>query len=142
MAALTNNYRTNDKAGDVIAYNVQANVQVWQGALTVIDTATGLLEPATDATGKVFCGVAFEPTNNVGGAAGANSGRVQKSGTFVYGYQGSTPVQATVGTKAYIYDDNNVAASGGTSHTVWCGVVVGLVDGGSVRVKIDQAVLA
>lgn len=135
MAALTNNFRTNEKAGDLIDQNVAANVQVWQGAMVMVTTSTGLISPAADTASCVFAGVAFEPVNNVGGSAGANSGRIQKTGTFVYDWTGTAATQATVGTVVYASDDHTVAAS--TSHSVAVGRVVGLVAGGQVRVRID-----
>ena len=140
MAALTNNYRANEKAAHLVAYNAGANAVIWQGALVVSDDATGLIEPASDAAAKTFVGVAFEPTDNGGGAAGANSGRVQKSGSFVYALSGDPATQAVVGKKVFALDDNTVALTGHSAHGVYVGDVVGLVASGMVRVRIDRAV--
>lgn len=139
MAALTNNYRANEKAAQLVAYNVQANTQVWQGALVVSDDATGLIEPATDAAGKTFVGVAFEPTGNVGGAAGAASGRVQKSGSFVYTLSGDASAQAVIGKRAFALDDNTVALTAHSAHQVCVGDIAGLVGATMVRIRIDRA---
>jgi hypothetical protein len=136
---LINNYRANEKPAQLIAYNVQANSQIWQGALLVSDDATGLIEPATDAAAKTFVGIAFEPINNTGGAAGANSGRVQKTGSFVYSLTGDSPTQAVIGKRAFAIDDNTVALTAHSAHQVYVGDIVSLVGTSMVRVRIDRA---
>ena len=140
MAALTNNYRANEKTAHLVAYNAGAGVRIWQGALVVSDDTTGLIEPATDATGKTFVGVAFEPTDNAGGGAEANSGRVQKSGSFVYTLSGDAATQAAIGKKAYAADDNTVTLAGHSAHSVYVGDIVGLAGTAMVRVRVDRAV--
>ena len=89
MAALTNNYRANEKAAHLIAYNAGANVTIWQGRARRERRRDG-----TDRTGDRRGGAkrssAWRLSRRItsGGAAGANSGRVQKSGSFVYTLNG------------------------------------------------------
>ena len=148
MTALTASYDTKRKDGELIRYPVAAGAHVFKGALVCVTTATGYLAPAADAAGVVFAGVAYEEGNNLAGAeqydetvtsgaAGAVSVRVQKTG--VYQYHKTSAVQADVGKPAFVLDDNTVSTAA-TTDNVRCGVVVGLVDTGTVAVRIDEAV--
>jgi hypothetical protein len=139
MAALTRSYDPTEKEGRVVAYAVGANKKVFQGALVCVDDATGYAEPATDAAGKTFAGVAYESAMNNPGAAGAASVRVRKSGTFALPFAGGAPTQAVVGKKAYASDDNTVALAATTANDVYVGDIVGLVGTDKVRVRIDRA---
>lgn len=138
MAALTSNYEATEKDGRVVAYAVGADKKVFKGALVALDDATGYAEPATDAAGKTFVGIAYEQGLNDPGAAGAVAVRVQKRGTFVLPFSG-THNQTLVGKKAYAADDNTVALAATTANDLYVGDIVGLVEGGKVRVRIDRA---
>ena len=80
MAGLTGAYDAKRKDGAIIAFAVAAGVRVFKGALVSVNSATGLVGPATDAAGTVFVGVAYESADNSGGAGGAVLVRVQTSG--------------------------------------------------------------
>jgi hypothetical protein len=139
MAALTENYDAEKQKGEVIAYAVGANKEIFKGALVVTDDTTGYAETASDSAGKTFVGVAYERADNNPGSAGALTCRVQKSGTYVYNWSG-THGQALVGDPAYIVDDNTVGAAGAATNDILCGYVVGIPATGKVRIRIDAAV--
>ncbi|GAB4458857.1 MAG: hypothetical protein OHK0029_20640 [Armatimonadaceae bacterium] len=138
MAALTQNYEADEKRGEIVAYAVGQNKDIFKGALVVMDDTGGYAEPGTDATGKTFLGVAYERADNNPGSAGAVTVRVRKTGSYVYNFSG-TWGQAAVGKKAYIVDDNTVALAATTTNDVNCGDIVGLEGTGKVRVRIDRA---
>lgn len=139
MAALTGNYDANEKTGTLQGYNLGASKKVFKGALIVADDATGYAEAASDAASKTFIGVAYEPGDNTGGAAGAVGIRVQKSGSFIYNFSG-TRDQTVIGKKAYAVDDNTVALAATTTNDVYVGDIVGLAGTSQVRVRVDRAV--
>lgn len=138
MAALTGNYDANEKAGRVQGYNLGASKTVFKGALVASDDATGWAEPAADTAGKTFLGVAYEPGDNAGGAAGAVGLRVQKAGSFIYNLSGTWD-QTVIGKKAYAVDDNTVALAATTTNDLYVGDIVGLAGTSQVRVRIDRA---
>ncbi len=136
MAALTGSYDAQRKDGQLARYGLAAGAHVFKGGLVGIQVG-GLVAPASDAAGEVVAGVAYEEADNTNGAAGAVSLRVQKVGSYVYGKAGA--VQGDVGKTAFVVDDNTVSTAA-TANNVACGVVIGLVDGGHLRVRIDGRV--
>lgn len=137
MTALSASYDARRKDGALVAYPVGAGVHVFKGALLAVAAATGLVQPASDAPGLVFAGVAYEEADNTGGAAGAVSVRVLKTGVFTLAKAGTGP--ADVGKTALAVDDGTVATAP-TADNVACGVVVGVADGAHLRVRIDTKV--
>lgn len=137
MTALTNSHETRRKDGALVRYPVGAGVHVRKGGLLAVLTATGLAQPASDSAGIVFIGVAYEEADNTGGAAGAKSVRVLKTG--IYTYAKAAAAQGDVGKAAFVVDDGTVSTAA-TSDSVVCGVVVGVSDAAAVQVRIDGKV--
>ena len=98
---------------------------------------TGLAQPAADAAGLVFVGMAYEGADNTRGAAGVKSVRVLKTGVFTHAKAGA--VQSDVGKTAFVVDDATVATAP-TTDSLACGIVVGLSDSAHVQVRIDTKV--
>lgn len=136
MAALTGSYDAQRKDGELARYPLAAGARVWKGGLVGIGPG-GLVAAASDAAGEVAAGVAYESADNSNGIAGAITLRVQKVGSYVYGKSGA--VQGDVGKTAFVVDDNTVSTAA-TGNNVACGVVIGLVDTGHLRVRIDGRV--
>jgi hypothetical protein len=136
MTALSASYDARRRDGALIAYSVGAGVHVFKGALLAV-AATGLVQAASDAPGLVFAGVAYEEADNTGGAAGAKSVRVLKTGVFTLAKAGAG--QTDMGKAAWVVDDATVATAP-TADNVACGVVVGVEGGAHVRVRIDTKV--
>ena len=137
MTALSASYDARRKDGALIAYPVGAGVHVFKSALLAVAAATGLVQPASDAPGLVFAGVAYEEADNTAGAAGAKSVRVLKTGVFTLAKAGAA--QTDMGKTALVVDDGTVATAA-TTDSVACGVVVGVPDGAHVQVRIDTKV--
>ncbi len=137
MTALSASYDARRKEGDLIAYPVAAGAHVFKSALVAIAAATGLIQPASDAAGLVFAGVAYEEADNTLGAAGAVTVRVLKTGVFTLAKTGAA--QTDVGKTALAVDDASVSTAA-TTDNVACGVVVGVPDSAHVQVRIDTKV--
>lgn len=137
MTALSASYDARRKDGALVACPVGAGVHVFKGALLAVAAATGLIQPASDAPGLVFAGVAYEGADNTTGAAGAKSVRVLKTGVFTLAKAGA--VQTDMGKIALVVDDATVATSP-TADNIACGVAVGVPDGAHLQVRIDTRV--
>ena len=130
-------YEARRKDGALALYPLGAGVRVRKGGLLAVSSATGLAQPVSDSAGLVFIGVAYEGGDNTGGAAGAKSVRVLKTGVFTYAKAGAS--QTDVGKTALAVDDVSVSTAATTSNLA-CGVVVGAPDGVSVMIRIDGKV--
>ena len=137
MTALSASYDARRKDGLLAAYPAAAGARVFKGAMLAVSAATGLVQPAVDGPGLVFAGVAYEGADNAGGAAGAKSVRVLKTGVFTYAKAGAA--QGDVGKTAFAVDDATVATAP-TAAGVACGIVVGVADSGHLQVRIDTKV--
>jgi len=138
MAAATASREALTKAGDVVRYPVAAAQHLYKGTLIVLNAA-GYLEAGTDAAGKVFAGVAYEASNNSGGASGNTTCTVYKTGTFVFA-AGAAATQAWVGQQACLVDDQTVALAATTTNDIAVGFIVEVLSASQVRVRIDRAV--
>jgi len=134
MPALTAPYENLEREGLLMSYAVKANAKIWKGALVCVDS-TGYLVPASDTANLRFVGVAFESVDNTGGANGAQRCRVIKRGSFVYNRSG-TYTQADIGVVVRAVSDNEVAKT--STNNIVVGTVVELLDGGRVRIRIDN----
>ena len=137
MTALSKSYDARRKDGALVLYPLGAGVHIRKGGLLAVASATGLVQPGSDSAGLVFVGVAYEEGDNTGGAAGAKSVRVLKTG--VYTYAKTAAVQADTGKTAFVVDDGTVSTAA-TTDSVICGVVVGAPDAQSVQIRIDGKV--
>ena len=137
MTALSNSYEARRKDGALVLYPLGAGVHVRKGGLLAVASATGLVQPAADSAGLVFVGVAYEEGDNTGGAAGAKSVRVLKTG--IYTYAKTAAVQADTGKTAFVVDDGTVSTAP-TADSIICGVVVGAPDTATVQIRIDGKV--
>ncbi len=134
MTALSASYDARRKDGALVSCPVGAGVHVFKSALLAV-AATGLIQPAGDAPGLVFAGVAYEESDNTGGAAGAKSVRVLKTGVFTLAKAGAA--QTDVGRPAFVLDDATVSTAA-TADSLACGIVVGTEGGAHVQVRIDS----
>ena len=137
MTALADSHEARRKEGALVLYPLGAGVHVRKGGLLAVASATGLAQPVSDSAGLVFVGVAYESSDNTGGAAGAKSVRVLKTGVFSYAKAGAA--QGDVGKTAFAVDDGTVSTAA-TADNIACGVVVGAPDALSVQIRIDGKV--
>ncbi len=136
MTALAQGYDARRRDGALIAYPVAAGGHIFKGGLVAV-AASGYAVPAADAAGLTFVGVAYEEGDNRGGAAGARTVRVLKSGVYTYPKAGASPTD--MGKAVFVVDDGTVSTAA-TGSTVAAGVVVGVPDAGHVCVRIDGKV--
>ena len=136
MANLTADRSSKRKDGKLIALPLAANAVIFKGALTCLNA--GYLIRGASAAGNVFAGVAYERTNNTGGANGAVLCRVETDGTHLFAGDG---VAADLGKEMYITDDQTVTKDA-PANPVKCGRLVEVPKTGVNRIKIDGYALA
>ena len=131
MTALSADVSRPVREGSVVAgAPLRAGAKVRQGSLLEIDGA-GRVAPATKGGNKTYFGVALEPADNTGGAAGAKKVDVLRRAVVHMAKTGT----AVRGKKAYAADDDTVTdAPGGASS---CGRIVDVDDDG-VWVELDS----
>lgn len=136
MAALTASYDALQKEGKVQNYPVGAAKKFYKGSLVCVPTATGFAEAGTDIAASNFVGVGYEDADNSAGAAGALSGRVHKTGSFVFNAVGA--LQTWVSKPMMLTDDNTVALT--STNSIQVGVCTEFISATKVRVRIDASV--
>jgi hypothetical protein len=99
----------------IVTVGVKTNVKIWKGALVVIDSTTGWGIPGDNAAATyITIGVATKTVD----ATGISSGTLTVDcvrGIFPFNNKGGDlVVQADMGKKVYIQDDNTVAHTAGT----------------------------
>jgi len=138
MSVLTENYDPQGKAGALISYPVAGGVHIFKGALVCVN-ADGYAQPADDAEGLVFAGVAYEECDNTSESDGDGQVRVLKTGSFLYAKD--SPQQSDMGALMFATDDQTVSPS--TDHSIPVGYVVEVPPasvGGRLRIRIDTQV--
>lgn len=137
--ALSANKDVPRQAGELVSFAVEDNKHIYKGALVVLNNA-GYLEPATNAANKVLAGVAYEECDNTltGHTQGGKSCRVYRSGNFLL--TTADLVQADVGLKCYIEDDNTVNDAGTSTQGIIAGIVTEVVSATEVWVDIALGV--
>jgi hypothetical protein len=121
MAALTKDRATPYRDGIEIEFPVAANSKIYAGSLVCANTS-GYAVPAADTAGLRFLGVALEQTDNTGGANGAKSVRLRRSGAFEF--DAASITQAMVGTAMYVVDDHTIDDAAGPVNDIRVGVLV------------------
>jgi hypothetical protein len=121
MAALTKDRATPYRDGIEIDFPVAANIKIYAGSLVCANT-TGYAVPAADTAGLKFAGVALEQADNTGGANGAKTVRLRRSGVFEF--DAASITQAMVGTAMYIVDDHTIDDATGPTNDIRIGILV------------------
>lgn len=121
MAALTKDRATPYRDGIEIEFPVAANSKIYAGSLVCANTS-GYAVPAADTAGLRFLGVALEQADNTGGANGAKSVRLRRSGAFEF--DAASITQAMVGTAMYVVDDHTMDDAAGPVNDVRIGILV------------------
>lgn len=135
MALSANKDRPVKSAGPIEAFLVEDNVHIYKGALVVANDA-GYAEPATNASGKVLLGIALEECDNTltGHSQGGKAVRVIRGGAFKL--TTADLVQADVGLKCYVEDDDTVNDAGTSTQGIVAGTVTEVVSATEVLVDI------
>jgi hypothetical protein len=121
MAALTKDRATPYRDGIEIDFPVAADIKIYAGSLVCANT-TGYAVPAADTAGLKFAGVALEQADNTGGANGAKTVRLRRSGVFEF--DAASITQAMVGTAMYIVDDHTMDDATGPTNDIRIGILV------------------
>ena len=124
MAALTKDRATPYREGIEIEFPVAANSKIYAGSLVCADT-NGYAAPAADSPGLRFLGVALEQVDNTGGANGAKTLRLRRTGVFEF--DAASITQAMVGSAMYAVDDHTVDDAADTTNDIKVGTLVKFV---------------
>ena len=124
MAALTKDRATPYREGIEIEFPVAANSKIYAGSLVCADT-NGYAMPAADSPGLRFLGVALEQVDNTGGANGAKTLRLRRTGVFEF--DAASITQAMVGSPMYAVDDHTVDDAADTTNDIKVGMLVKFV---------------
>jgi hypothetical protein len=140
MALSANKDRSVKGAGSIQYFLVEDSVHIYKGALVVVNSA-GYAEPATNASGKALLGVAFEECDNTltGHSQGGKSVRVIRGGRFLM--TTADLVQADVGVKCYVEDDDTVNDAGTSTQGIVAGIVAAIESATQVWVDIGLGVI-
>ena len=127
---------------DILCTPVNAGSHIYKGGLVTADT-DGYSRPGADTAGFTFRGVAIEEFNQTGadGAAlsdGRTGCRVARTGATYRFAKHGTIVQADIGSKLYVYDDDTVALAADVSNLVECGTLDS-IDGSYVWLRLAAA---
>lgn len=123
MAALTQGQRRLSRDGYTVSDPVAAGVKIFPGALVVLEG--GYLKPGRSALGLTARGMAQAEADNTGGGDGAIAVNVLRKGAHCFVNHVADPVgRAHVGGKAYIVDDQTVAATNGGNTRSVAGTIV------------------
>lgn len=125
--------------GEDLALPVGANKQIYAGSLVCLDGTTRLAEPGSDASGKIFVGVAQQNVDNNPGNASAKTVLVKRKGLHLFPI--ASAAQTDVGKAVFVLNDGAVALSTGVSHSIYCGVIAALESSTSVWVDIFPALI-
>jgi hypothetical protein len=121
MAALTKDRATPYRDGIEIEFPVAANTKIYAGSL-VCGNTSGYAVPAADTAGLKLLGVSLEQEDNTGGANGAKTVRLRRTGNFLF--DAASITQAMVGTAMYVVDDHTIDDASGPANDVRVGILV------------------
>ena len=142
MTVLSTDYEDNRQDGEIIYFLTYAAENIYKGALTVVQSpGDGYLRAGTDATSRIFVGVAVEQSLAVAAESSGTRGvRVYRCGVFQIPCSGAT--QGWVGRQMFLSDDNTVALRQSVTNGVVVGVCVGYVSASKVKVDICCAAMS
>jgi hypothetical protein len=121
MAGLTKDRATPYRDGIEIDFPVAASTKIFAGSLVCANTS-GYAVPAADTAGLKFLGMALEQMDNTGGANGAKTVRLRRTGNFLF--DAASITQAMVGTAMYVVDDHTIDDAAGPTNDVRVGILV------------------
>lgn len=137
MTAMTQDRKTQYTEGVEIVAPVGIAKTIYAGGLVVLDGTTKHAEEASDASGKVFHGVAMEQADNSGGLGGAINIRVRRRGLFLFKI--AAALQADVGKPVFALYGDEVALSTGVTYAIMVGQIAALESATKVWVDISFA---
>lgn len=127
---LTADRHTPYREGDIVHVPVAADVEIFNGALTVAN-ADGYAAPGSEAANLTYLGRADAHVDNTGGGDGDVMVPVRRLKAFYWRNASGDPVtQDMLGQRAYILDDETVAGTDNSGARSEAGVVVAIDDGG------------
>ncbi len=140
MTALTADRQAPYKEGVEVPIPVGAAKTIYAGSLVALDGTTRAAEAGSDASGKVFAGVARMAADNSSGDEGDLDIVVRRRGLFLLNIYAAV-TQDDVGKPVFIKDDQTVALAANVTYAIYCGVIAGIESTTEVWVDIYPALL-
>ena len=140
MTALSADRQAPYKEGVEIPIPVGASKTIYAGSLVCIDGSTRYAEAGSDASGKIFVGVAQQQVVDTSGVAGTETVEVRRKGLFLFNLY-TTATQADVGKSVFIKDDQTVALAADVTYAIYCGAIAAIESSTQVWVEIYPALL-
>lgn len=134
MVAMTKSRQVKSRMGEIRSRPVGANQKIFQGAIVCM--AAGLAVKGVTGLGLIVDGLAREPVDNTGGAAGAVRIEVEPGYKYLANSAaGDLITLSEVGTDCFIVDDQTVAKTNGGGTRSRAGKVID-VDANGVCVAL------
>lgn len=140
MTALSADRQAPYKEGVEIPIPVGASKTIYAGSLVCIDGSTRYAEAGSDASGKIFVGVAQQQVVDTSGVAGTETVTVRRKGLFLFNLS-TTATQADVGKSVFVKDDQTVALAANVTYAIYCGAIAAIESSTQVWVEIYPALL-
>jgi len=139
MTVLAADKQMENRKGDNRKASVGIDI-LYANGMICYKTSDGYAYPGADTSGYVFAGIAQEQIDNSDGSAGDLDIELRSTGEFLMIVD--TPLlQAQVGTKVYIVDDNTVDLVGNVTNNIFAGIITYFVTTTLVWVDITTATL-
>lgn len=138
MTAASDDVNLIQREGRAASYPVAAGMLIYAMALVALDSS-GNAEPATDADGKTFVGVARDQVDNSSGAAGDETVTVDTGMDVLL--TGSGFAATDVGKPVFVLDDQTVGKAGasGLDYAVRVGTITQFESSTEVWVRVEAA---
>lgn len=140
MTTLSADRQAPYKEGVEIPIPVGASKTIYAGSLVCIDGSTRYAEAGSDASGKIFVGVAQQQAVDTSGVAGTETVEVRRKGLFLFNLY-TTATQADVGKSVFVKDDQTVALAANVTYAIYCGAIAAIESSTQVWVEIYPALL-
>lgn len=124
MAALTQDRAIVRRSGRDLALPAEANAKFYGGCIVVVNASGNAVKGAASQNGLRAAGIAEDPVDNTGGAAGAvNVNAMRGIYRLANGTSADLLARADIGATCYVIDDQTVGKTNGSTTRATAGIV-------------------
>lgn len=135
MSAVTADRNTKMREGLIGEPPLAANAKGHVGTLQMRNSS-GYAVTGADTASCKFAGIVREAADNTGGADGAKTVKVYRTGEFKLPGSG-TIARSDIGSEVEIKDNQTIALAAGTTNHVKCGKLIDIASDGELWFRID-----